>query len=85
MKKSQKIKRPAIRLFCGVQPLKKRISLLTKFTAEPLSYREATVIVEELELLDAVLKRLRYERGFLDELDIDQAIDRLRRGPEGGA
>lgn len=46
---------------------------------------ELAAMVDELALLDAVLKRLQFDRDLLDESDIDQAIDRLRRGPEGGA
>lgn len=72
---------PAIKVFCGVQALSRRLSTIAVlFTCNELS-----AIVDELALLDAVLKRLQYDRDLFDENDIDQAIDRLRRGPEGGA
>lgn len=73
--------RPTIKVFCGVQPLSRRMALLSRITTDTLACNELDAMVGELALLDAVLNRLQYELDFIDECDIDQAIDRLRRGP----
>jgi hypothetical protein len=73
--------RPAIKVFCGVQPFSRWLSMLARLH----TCNELAAMVDELALLDAVLKRLQFDRDLFDECDIDQAIDRLRRGPEGGA
>ncbi|KAB2889328.1 MAG: hypothetical protein F9K32_13090 [Desulfobulbaceae bacterium] len=49
-------------------------------TADMRTFDEIYAAVEELQRLDDALARLRYERSFVDESDIDQAIDRLRKG-----
>lgn len=73
--------RPTIKAFCGVQPLSRRLALLSRITTDTLACNELAAMVGELALLDAGLKRLQHERDLADECDIDQAIDRLRRGP----
>jgi len=77
--------RPTIKVFCGVQAFSRRMALLSRTTTDNLARAELATMVDELAVLDAVLKRLQHERGFVDESDIDQAIDRLRRGPGWGA
>ncbi|MGD9947670.1 MAG: hypothetical protein AB7U29_04220 [Desulfobulbus sp.] len=81
MNANQQNEGQAIKVFCGVQPLSRRLSMLVRMH----TCNELAAMVDELALLDAVLKRLQYDRDLFDECDLDQAIDRLRRGPEGGA
>lgn len=76
---------PTIQVFCGVQPLSRRLALLSRITTDTLACNELDAVVGELALLDAGLKRLQHDRDLIDECDIDQAIDRLRRGPGWGA
>lgn len=72
--------RPAIKVFCGVKPFSRRLALLSRITTDKLACNELAAMVDELALCDAALKRLQYDRDLFDENDIDQAIDRLRRG-----
>lgn len=71
--------------FCGLRALISHLKKLAIKTTDPQTFDEIYEAVEELYRLDDCLANLRYERAFVDEHDIDQAIDRLRRGVEGGA
>lgn len=75
-------RQPAIKVFCGVQALQRRLNATT---ADQQKFDAIYSVVEELYLLDDCLARLRHDRRFFDERDLDQAIDRLRRGSGGGA
>lgn len=71
--------------FCGVQLLSKRLSALESQSDNMAINKEIRAVVSELALLDAGLDRLRHERHFVDEQDIDHFLDRLRGGRQGGA
>lgn len=75
-KNNDQAKRP----FCGLWPLMSHLKTVATHTADPQTFNEIYAAVEELQRLDDALARLRYERSFVDESDIDQAIDRLRKG-----
>ncbi len=79
MEKTDKNSAPDNRRFCGLQPL---ISQLKEIATAGNwhTFDEIYAVVEELQRLDDALSRLRYERSYVDEADIDQAIDRLRKG-----
>ena len=71
--------------FCGLQALQWRLKTIATTTADLQKFDAIYSVVEELYRLEGVLERLRYDRRLFDENDIDLALDRLIRGPEGGA
>ncbi len=72
-------------VFCGVDALVQRLSVLAMQTVDQQINNEINAVVAELYLLDNSLYRLRYERSWVDEQDIDMAIDRLRSVQQRGA
>ena len=79
MEKIAKNNGPDNRPFCGLQPLITRLKEIAT-AGNWQAFDEIYDAVEELQRLDDALARLRYERSFVDESDIDQAIDRMRKG-----
>ncbi|MDD2468531.1 MAG: hypothetical protein PHI97_31520 [Desulfobulbus sp.] len=57
-------------IFCGINPLIDHISEIDNVSKSHL--------INELQLLRRALDRLRHERQFLDESDIDSFLDRLQ-------
>ena len=85
MKEIAKNNARANRPFCGLQPLISHLKAVATKPAGKRTFDEIYEAVEELQRLDDALVRLRYERSFVDESDIDQAIDRLRGCRHRGA
>lgn len=71
--------------FCGLQEVLQRLKAISLETPDRQKFDEIFAVIEELYSLDDSLVRLRYERHFVDEQDIDQVIDRLRGTRQGGA
>ena len=71
---------PANRPFIGLWPLMSQLKKVATHTTDRRTFDKICAAVEELQRLDEALARLRYERSFVDESDIDQAVDRLRKG-----
>ncbi len=67
-----------IKIFVGVDALIKWVSVLALQTTSLHKKTELNKIVTELYLLDAGLKSLRFDRGFLDDCDVDLFLDHLR-------
>lgn len=67
---------PAV--FCGMDALIHRLSALKIRTEDQHINNEISEVVVELHLLDNGLYRLRHERSWVDEHDLDLAIDRFR-------
>ena len=71
--------------FSGVDALVKRLAALAIQANEPHCKNEINAVVAELHLLDNSLSRLRHERSWVDEQDVDLLIDRLRCARQRGA
>lgn len=85
MEKIAKNNAPANRPFCGLSALIERLEKLSAASDSWHVDDEIREIISELRLLDGTLSRLRHERAYVDERDIDLAIDRLRRLEQRGA
>ncbi len=72
-----------IRPFIGVAPLVSRLAALATKTSRIGMSDELNEIASELFHLDAGLARIKTERHFVDESDLDAFVDRLRYGAEG--
>lgn len=68
---------PGNRPFCGLHPLISRLKEIAT-AGNWQAFDEIYDAVEELQRLDNALVRLRCERSYVDEADIDLFIDRLR-------
>lgn len=64
--------------FIGVAALLKWVSVLALQITSDHHNDELNKIAEQLDLLDAGLKRLRYDRDFVDVEDVNRCIDALR-------